>query len=293
MKFALAAATLGAVSSCPIRDFYMRHYACGINSSQNMEFHTFTRKAVRTVLNSAVKGFYHDPRADLLDEKCMGPWVDTKLEQSKDTLGKIWHGDIWGVSHNDLKALTGNFWDILLDNIDDCSIYRMIYNKYEWCMNDIETCVYHKDIGERIIDNGVHLAMNGWEIYKIFSYYDKCETDEFLLGRIGNATEKIAENISTLKGFEGKWDKNSEYEKLTIREMWHNVVDKKHHTPRPHFECPVKEVFEHFFPNIAPRIEKAVHMVGVEIESIFHPHHPHHAPKQVHHHKKDHHHGHH
>jgi hypothetical protein len=249
-----------------------------------MELHAFIRKAFHTVLNNGVKGFYHDPRTELLDEKCFGSWVDGKWEANKETMKKIFHGDIWGVSHNDLKELTNNFWDILLDNVDDCDLYRMAYNKYSWCMNDIETCVYHKDIAERIIENGFKLAMNGWEIYKLFTYNDYCETDEHLLGRIGLSTKLIAENISTVKGFEGTWNRKSEFEKLSIHQMWHNVVEKKHQTPRPHQECPVKTVVEHFFPSFAPMVEK----IEKDVYGIFH--HVQHQTNHVKtHNKKEHH----
>lgn len=118
-----------------------------------MDNFTFGRRAVRTSLNSFIKGWYHDNRESLVEEQCFGNWMDESYKNMYTTGSKLMHGDIWGVHHSELKQATDDLWDMFFRNLDHCGVYRFLFNNYDWCMNNIEECRWHDGLVQRIEDN--------------------------------------------------------------------------------------------------------------------------------------------
>ena len=58
---------------------------------------TFSRKMLRTLYESALRGWYHDQRALQLDEKCFGDWMETARDEMMLVIHKLQAGDIWGL----------------------------------------------------------------------------------------------------------------------------------------------------------------------------------------------------
>lgn len=241
-----------------------------------MDDFTFVRKAHRVAINSAIKGWYHDSNDYMVNEKCFGDWMDVEFKKLSTVGHKLAKGDIWGVHHKELKDATNSIWDMIFNNIDNCDIFRFVYNNYTWCYDNIETCTYHTGVAQRVIDHGFEIAGNAFQLFHMINEDDQCDTDEQTLGKIGLVVEKVASTISDLEGFQGKWDKTSHFEKLTFHEMHHNIRHKKHQTPRPHEECPVKTLYHHFFGDFNP-IKEIEQTVEDTVGSLFAP--VHHTPK--------------
>lgn len=191
-----------------------------------------------------------------------------------DFMMKFHNEGVWNVSHQEIKDATSNMWDMLLDNIEYCDGYRFIYNNYEWCMDNMETCKFHQGIATRIIEHGFELIGNALQISHTWGTDSTCYEDSQMLNKIGLISEGITKNISTVVGFEGTWDRTAEMEHLSFHQMHKNIKEKKKHTPRPHEECPIKTIMEYFFgPEVAAMQKELIGTIG----SLF-PH-----PQKTHH----------
>ena len=83
----------------------------------------------------------------------------------------------------------------------------------------------------------------------MFTDDSMCYTDEQMIEEITTYIHSFASIGSTIIGFEGKWDpENKDYEKLTFKEMHHNL--RELHKSLPHGKCPVLSWFENFMPNM-------------------------------------------
>lgn len=152
MKFEVAL-LLGAVSShaivekaktmCPFQSF-LEHQklsnpvkVCPDRDQTEMyKHHVFARKAVYTVLNSWIKGYYNDKRTNPVNKECMGDWMEDDLKYIKDLIKRIFHhGDIF-VPHKELRAATDKAWDLIFNNIDNCGVYLMVNDQYEYTMTN-------------------------------------------------------------------------------------------------------------------------------------------------------------
>lgn len=96
-----------AKSMCPFTEYMVKHHmvhppkkCAPRDPTQMMDHYTFGRKMTYTILNSAIKGFYDDKRANPLDERCFGDWMVEDHDFIKKTYHQLFHdGDIFGVSH--------------------------------------------------------------------------------------------------------------------------------------------------------------------------------------------------
>lgn len=104
-----------------------------------------------------------------------------------------------------------------------------------------------------------------------------------MLDKIGIMTEGVASSITTLRGFEGTWDRSSKMEHLTFHQMHHNVKELKHNTPRPHEACPIKTIAEHFFGEEIVELEKDIKQKLANMMPFNHPvhHETHHSIPQM------------
>jgi len=114
-----------------------------LDESEKMDHWTFYRKLHQTWHQSFIKGWYHDARAQPVDEKCWGDWMDA----SKDNIMSVHEnllvkGDIWGVGHNEIKQAVSDLIDNFFGVIDNCSDYKFIYDQYSWCYLNVGECVF-------------------------------------------------------------------------------------------------------------------------------------------------------
>ena len=84
-------------------------------------------------------------------------------------------------------------------------------------MDNIETCHWHAGLTDRITSNGLRLAGDAMNLFNYMITDDTCLNDEQMLGEMETAIESMTSIASTLHGFEGKWDNNSKFEKLSFR----------------------------------------------------------------------------
>lgn len=221
-----------------------------MDESQILTHHAFIQDIHRSVVNSFYKGWFHDARPQLVTDKCFGTWMTEKVDKLNEYGHKIHTQGIWGLSHAEIKDGSDLIWDLALDNIDDCEIYRFIYTEYNWCMDNIEKCVYHTGMIDRVIDNGFFMASQAWGAWHTFNHQDKCETQIQTIDRVGKIVETVSNIVSTVKGIDSKWNLAAPVEKLSLREMWHNIKEKKHNTPRPHEPCPFKQIYHALFGDL-------------------------------------------
>lgn len=212
MKFALTAAVLGTTAAhghCPFHHFWQRTTRDCPNRDQTrmMDNHSFIKKFKYTVLNSLVKGIYHDQREAILDDKCFGNWMDVKYKAIGNVFHKIHHteGGIWGLERQDIKDSSNAAWDLFLDNIDHCGAYKFIYNYYSWCFDNMDTCWYNSGIANRVLDNGFTLMSDTYRVFHAYNHNGDCDSDEQTLAKVGLISETIGSGLSTVKGFEGQW----------------------------------------------------------------------------------------
>ena len=231
------------------------------------------REAHKMLFSSVVKGWFHDSRTNVIDDMCWGDWMETKPHYMTEVAHKVRKGDIWNLTEQDFRNASDSLWENIFKNFEYCGIYRFAYDNYSWCMDNIETCVYHTGMADRVMDNAIGLAMNAFEVVSTVRQMDHhCDPEEKILSDIGLVIEKVVGNMSTIKGFKGNWDPKSSYEKLSFHEMHMNIRDLKHATKRPHQECPIKTLMKRVTGDEHPF--ETIHQYAKQFEHTFHPHFP-------------------
>lgn len=136
--------------------------------------------------------------------------MDPKFAQMGDVTYRLFKkGEIWTVHHEDLKNVTNNGWDLIFENIKYCDIYRLIYSKYDWCMNNVSECVYHEHIIENLWGNSIPIMYKAKELFDIIMTNDDCYEDEKILAEISQFFEDLGSEARMISGFNGKYDKTA------------------------------------------------------------------------------------
>lgn len=113
------------------------------------------------------------------------------------------------------------------DNIEYCGFYRMAYNQYTWCMNDIEACNFEGDFGGRVFRQIPVILQDMSRFWKLFSYDDTCSSDKQQFKEIALLIESMASFFSVAQGFEGKWDESEQMEYIDLDVMLSNASRKQ------------------------------------------------------------------
>ena len=233
-----------------------------MDKSENLKDWDLVRKAGYTIHSSIVKGAYHK-QGHVIDDKCFGNWMEEKRPLIDSTWMKLRHGDIWGVSHDDIKESVSALWDDLFLNMDTCESYHIYYNKYNWCMNNIGDCYYGDALLENIFTHGFDIIGPITNLWNMAMEDDTCETDTRTLQKLDRAITEVASIWSYLHGFDAKWENFEEVPKLTFHEMHHNIHNKIKEEGRG---CPVmgplrkvgKEI-DAFFAPLSPVVNVNTH----------------------------------
>jgi len=121
MKFTSIACTMSAVSACGWWHHHEGHH-------HHHHSADFVRKAIRATANSAIKGYFHDERAEPLDAKCLGEDTKDRMKNVFSFHHKVHEEGFWAIDAPMMKQATDSAWDLVFDNINHCQVYNAIYS---------------------------------------------------------------------------------------------------------------------------------------------------------------------
>ena len=224
MKFYVLAATLAAVHTQQIGDlvpdfgeaptYGKTHHDAKktkkvepicphLKPEDKLDDFTYSRKMLRTIYESALRGWFHDQRALQLDEKCFGDWMETKKSEIMVVFDKLNAGDIWGLKKKEVEASLMAGVDTFYTNLDHCSPYLFAYDTYRWCMNDPITCNYQDGVLDRLVGHGFPLVNDVIQMVNELNKDTQCMPDQDQIEIVGNVIYTMSDFMSTIIGFEG------------------------------------------------------------------------------------------
>lgn len=254
-KTVLALLGYASAFSCHMKPHHDKHHNCPVSYNKETDpqgefdyMWTFHRKCTQTGWNAFVKGWYHTSQQMPVDKQCMGDWMDTGKDKMMETVHKLKHGDIWGVSHNDVKEATNDMFDTVFRNLDTCGYYKVYYDNYSYCYNNIGECVFRDGMFDKFINNSFKMAgeaMNLWNFHTELHNAPKCISDEEAFENYATMIEDWAKLWVDFWAIDVKWDQYGPMEELSFKEMHHNMKHAiKEHKHEENLECPVKKFFE-------------------------------------------------
>ena len=220
----LASAKKGMLGRPDEMDFMFKKPKCEVDESGNIYGELQYMKAFsRTIMNSYVQGFYHDPRENPMPEACFGDWMDEGKEPVKKVFDMLMEGNLF-IHEKDAQAAADTIIRWIWKNGLDCQFYNMQYDMYEWCSSDIKGC-YDTDLLGNLANNMFPLMGEFMNIFTLTTQDDSCFNDTQVLEEIGSLVKSMSSVMSYVIGFEGKFVPNEKVEKLTMDKMGDNLDD--------------------------------------------------------------------
>lgn len=209
--------------------------------------------------------------------------MDTGKDNMMDTYHKLKHGDIWGVSHEDIKGATNDLFDTVFKNLDHCGYYKFYYDQYNYCHSNIAECVFRDGMFDKFIDHSFKLAgetMNLWNFYS--EKIPKCISDEEAFDHYAEMIEDWSKIWVDFWAIDVKWDQYGPMEKLSLKEMHHNMKHAIYeHKKVEKLQCPVEKFFTEMIDEnpalkqLIPDIELPT-WEDLDVFNLFHKAKPHH-----------------
>jgi len=239
MKFAIAYLAAAVYAEpprveCPFKDIKEFLFGEGYDLEKCPELagqdelaaNVFMREHMKTIMNSFWKGWYQDSREDLLDEQCLSDWMDPKTEFMGEIAMTLKKDGVFAVTQDQFRESVNDLMDVAYTNYNSCKPYNFIYDKYNWCSNNIGTCVFHEGILDRLQANSMLLASKGIELATTFMQPTQCLTDQESLKRTATILEDVGALFSTVVGFEGHYDTDEVVPELSCKEMHEDMKTK-------------------------------------------------------------------
>lgn len=187
-----------------------------VNKKEDKEVSTlndydFMKKFYYTLWNSAIKGWYHSNDSNIIDNECMGDWMD----EGMDNLNKMITDDSTSFPKPDDMKKTFNFGvDLVYKNSEKCNVYKVASDSMTWCSDNVGACMYGEGFMKRLEENSIPLVSKVIELFKMMMNDNNVEKNDDAIDKMGLFTEDIAYMAASLVGFEGKI--HSEASELTI-----------------------------------------------------------------------------
>jgi hypothetical protein len=225
-------ALFGEVETCP-----------ALAKGEKMNDATFIRKAIYATHNAAVKGWFADDRDFPVDQKCFGDWMEPMFQKFHD-IHSAWKTDgIWGIDAAQIKSAFDDLIDAKFTNMEACGIYTIMWENYDWCINNVEQCIFQHGAIERVTEKGLEFIGDLFQLHNIKKQDPTCFTDEQLLERWAEETLIVTSGLRDFHGFPGHYDTTKAVPHTSWRQMHNNMKSAIHEHKKNH-KCPVKAFFE-------------------------------------------------
>ena len=168
----------------------------------------YGRQLFRSLGNGIVKGWFHDPREDVLDERCFSEHIFEEdgysaLLRIGSNLDK---GRIFSIEREDVISASSWAINTAFDQYEYCGIPRFIYTNFNWCKNNFETCYYQAGVFERLATHGIQIGYNAYSIFTALNNQHECTPDPQALSITKGVVTDIFDSVSYVLGFKGTWD---------------------------------------------------------------------------------------
>jgi len=183
-----------------------------------MDDFVFYRELIKGMINSSVKGLYHETALEPISQDCFGNWIDDEVNTVVDEVKKI-KDDIWSFTFKDASNVSNTLIHMHYQNMAACDFKRIEDDKKTWCLDNAEMCVGLSGMLGNLYDNAPALFSKATDLYDLISTDDICYSDSELISEVERATEDITSMISTAWGFDLKWDKSRQVKHIKRRDF--------------------------------------------------------------------------
>jgi hypothetical protein len=98
--------------------------ACNLKDGDRMDDFTFYRSMLRGLVNSGVKGLYHETKIEPISKDCFGDWIDDEFDGIADYALKI-YDDWWSFNFADATKVSNTLIGIHYKNMEACNFERI------------------------------------------------------------------------------------------------------------------------------------------------------------------------
>ena len=225
----LALVALGSVNAChwghhhhdPLFGLLRQGKNCPKSSAPKLNHMQANRLFLKNVYSGLVKGWYSE-NDHVVSEECFGNWMEP-------TFTTIWglknkaHEDFWSVGIDEVKDAGNQLVDLVYKNNEVCHFERIQDDFKHWCLEHPGQCLFLENLEERLFDNMFDIMGSFFDMFKMSRVDDSCFSDLEKMSEFNRVANDIGEILSSMSGFDYKWDQSIERTHIK-KKAWHTEV---------------------------------------------------------------------
>jgi len=122
-----------------------------------------------------------------------------------DSVKKV-YDDMWSFTIADATKVSNKLIGVWYKNLDACDFERISDASKHWCLDEPEKCVGLKGMVDNIYKDAPSIISKATDLYDLISVDDNCYSDQEIISEINRAAYDVSSIISTVVGFDLKWD---------------------------------------------------------------------------------------
>lgn len=160
-------------------------------------------------------------------------------------------------------------------NMDACQFERIQDDKKHWCLDHPDKCIGLNGMFDNVWGNAPAILSKVTDIYDIVMTDDACYSDSEIISEVERATEDVSSLISTLWGFDLKWDQSRQVTHIKRSvfkaELNPNHIEFGEYLAFPDMDDVMNYMTHMDLPSIAKMytyVNQALHTVGLDIDTM-------------------------
>ena len=131
--------------------------------------------------------------------------MDTLKVDIESVIDLLNDGKFGEISAAKLKNITAGIIDVFYKNWEVCGVQETIQDGFEWCTEEVGTCIYQENIMERMIQGATPLLTKTFDLYNVLMAENTCLNDTQNLALIERIIVDLTTIIGSIVGFERKF----------------------------------------------------------------------------------------
>ena len=112
-----------------------------------------------------------------MSEECFGDWFETTITDMISVFSLVDKGKFAEITADKVKKIPNGAIDIFYKNWKVCGVQEAIQDGFEWCTEEVESCIYQENFMERMTQAATPLIAKTVDLISIVHTGAHCLND--------------------------------------------------------------------------------------------------------------------
>ena len=180
---------------------------------------TFVTSMLYNMYNGFIRGFYRETKQNVIDERCLGAWVQTNLTHLDGVMTKLFNME-FNIPYDEAVEAATDMVNLIYKNREYCQMDKVASDFYELVMED--DILTDQQLFDNIKNNIFQIGVRIEKVWEII-VNDDLDSDDSILKMCDTFFETYGALISYILGFDKTFDGKAHKYRFALSESIHKI----------------------------------------------------------------------